>query len=114
MATPQGLVADLNQAILSAATATGPGSAFAMPYRMQTGFIPGYTWTIITNGTITGLTVNLEGSDDGVNWFTLDTYTGTVSAMQHVANKPVHFVRANVTTLTGGGNVTINIAFGGD
>lgn len=68
------------------------------------------TWTVAP----TVFTVDLEGSIDGITWHTLISHA--FSAGELTAKKayftsigqPVEFVRANVTTLTGGTAVAID------
>jgi methyl coenzyme M reductase beta subunit len=94
---------------LNAATGTGAGDSFGfLPF--LGGGIPGtYSWDIIITGGPSAVTVNLEGSDDGTNWFTVDTSTSTSSALRHVVDKPVRFLRANLATLTGGSSPTVSV-----
>lgn len=75
-------------------------------------FIPSGNITVeasFTEGvatTCTALTIDLEGSVTGVNYFPLASHTFTSAektakcAMFHLADKPVEYVRANITTLT--------------
>lgn len=55
----------------------------------------------------TAVTIDLEGSLGGSDFFQLATYSFTAGdlaakkAMFHVVNKPVDHVRLNLTTLTG-------------
>jgi hypothetical protein len=92
---------------LSAATATGAGASTAVS-RPEAGYglQVGYTG-------FSAVVVNLEGTVDGVNWFTLAAWTkGTQSDndIVFVTGKPVVAVRANAATLTGSGTVTATIA----
>lgn len=105
----------LRATILDAVTATGAGGSFNVPEKPTGGQFPAFTWQIVITGSPTSITANLEGSLDGTNWFQLDTYTGSANAMQHVANKPVAFIRGNLVTLTGGTSptVTVQLLLGG-
>jgi hypothetical protein len=60
-------------------------------------------------GVFSALVVALEGSIDGTNWFTLGTDSTTAAGVTHVIDKPVLFIRANVTTFTGGTSVSADI-----
>lgn len=68
--------------------------------------------------TCTGLVIDLEGSVTGNNWFALASHTFTSAertakaAMFHVVDKPVMFIRTNITTLTktGANAVTVSIS----
>lgn len=54
----------------------------------------------IPSGAITSWAVNVEGSLDGVNWTSLATHNATIGSTQFAVDKPVNFMRANVTALT--------------
>lgn len=56
--------------------------------------------TLIAGGTMTALTVNFEGSNDGTNWFNIGSNNSTSNAMTFVVDKPVRYVRANIATFT--------------
>ena len=68
----------------------------------------------------TAVTVDLEGSLDDSNWFTLISHPLSGAeiiaegAMFHVNNKLVLFVRVNLTTLTGGTNPTVTVIYDGE
>lgn len=84
---------------LSAVAATGAGTTFALP--MRDGKYPSvFTWTNVYTGTPSAITVNFEGSIDNVTFFTLDSSTNTAGEMKSVANKPVRFVRCNISAYT--------------
>ena len=86
-------------------------NAVVAPQASAAGLIPNLGQTVhylvyTTAGTITKLSIQLEGSVDGTNWIRIsdtasDTLTGGV-----FANIYLPFIRANLTTLTGGGSVT--------
>jgi len=84
-------------------TATGPGDEFGVvaEYGMGYAFPFNIGWDIaISGGTMTALTVALEASDDGVNWFQLDTNNSATGGRKVVANTIARFLRANITTFT--------------
>lgn len=54
----------------------------------------------IPSGAITSWSVNLEGSLDGVNWTSLATHSANIGSTQWAVDKPVLFMRANVTALS--------------
>lgn len=88
--------------ILSA-TATGIGSTFAVPANTFGGVATDFTWQSIVSGGPSGLSVTIEGSNDGgTTWAVLDTSTATAGEMRAIANTPVTNIRANLGTLTGG------------
>jgi len=64
-----------------------------------------HTWEIKLGESSPGaIVVALQGSLDGTNWYDLDTYNVVADTMRHIANKPSLYVRANLTTLSGGGS----------
>lgn len=84
---------------LSAVTTTGAGTAFAMP--TINGTTPNkFTWQSVLSGTATSITVNLEGSLDNVTYFQMDQSTSTTTESRSVVNKPVKWVRCNITSYT--------------
>ena len=91
---------------LNAATATGAGTAFDLGVgHAKFGFQAKHT------GGPTSVIVDLEGSVNGNDWFSLGTWD---SASQRngdivfVVDKPVVHVRGNLTTLTGGSSPTVS------
>lgn len=90
-------------------TGTGPGDEIGITIDRQALLHSGYSWDcVVSGGTLSALAANLEGSEDGVNWFTVDQSgaAGGISAtggLQHVTNKPVRYLRVNVTTFTSSG-----------
>jgi len=70
-------------------------------------------WFTNSGGGVTALTVDLEGSLDNTNWFQLDTHVFSAGeltaqkAMFHIVNKPVNYVRLNITTLTETGTTAV-------
>jgi hypothetical protein len=110
-----GLQTNQVNTILNAATATGPGSAFAVPsaspgYR---GFIQTMAWQINTTGSPSGLSATLQGSLDGVNWFNIGSaVTTAILTVVNLSNAnagPYAFIRANLGTLTGGTTPTVTV-----
>lgn len=75
------------------------------------------SFTVDAGTVCTGLTIDLEGSITGVNFFVLASHTFTSleksnqCAMFHVVDKPIVWVRTNITTLTkvGAGDVKVTI-----
>ena len=100
--------------LLNAATATGAGAA------QKTFSIPeAHSVQVTMGGTVvaTAVTVALEGSLDGTFWQALATHAlvaGEISAegaLFHVVNSPTKYVRANLTTLTGGTAPTVTVKY---
>lgn len=99
--------------LLIAATATGAGSSHKLvPRRAE---VSTHTIQIDITGAPSAVVVDLEGSLDENSWFQLAQHTMTAgeltdtAAMFHVTNKPVEFVRANLTTLTAGTAPTVTV-----
>lgn len=67
----------------------------------------------ITGGTITALTIALEGSLDNNRFYTLGSHTFSGDeltaqrAIMFITGKTVNYVRANITTLTRTGTASI-------
>ncbi len=96
----------------AAFSATGNGTAFspseASPAGMSHhGLLNNFTVTTELTGSPTGVNAKLQGSLDNSVWFELGNTTSTSSDMFHVVDKPVIFIRANVTTLDGGSSPTV-------
>lgn len=90
---------------LNAVAATGAGTGAIFSTGQFAGSYPAmFTWQTIYTGTPTAINVNLEGSLDGTNWFTLDSSTSTASEMRHVVNKPIRFLRCNISSYTVNGS----------
>jgi len=78
---------------------------------------------VTTSAGVSGGVVNLEGSQDGINWVALLGGSGTNAVVTtNAANKtfsstaqltPFRFIRANVTTGITGGTITAWIASAG-
>lgn len=87
---------------LAAVTANGSSTAIDLvtPYRTHT------LQTVVT-GAPTSLSVTLEGSLNGTNWVVLATSTSTTGDAQFAVDKPVRYVRATLSALTGGTAPTV-------
>ena len=69
----------------------------------------------IVTGSPSGGVCNLDGSLDGINWFDISgNQTITSSAMFHVVNKPVMYIRVNLSTLSGGPGPTVTFWYLGE
>jgi hypothetical protein len=67
-----------------------------------------HTLQVNVTATPSACAIQLEGSLDNVNWQNLSgSQSCTSSTMFHVDGKPITWVRANLTSFTGSGNVTI-------
>lgn len=96
--------------LISGKTAPAVGDPFAMPPGSREYDI---AWDALLAGAITAFVVNIEGSMDAAftNPVVLDTYTGTTSKGQFITGKLMPFIRANITSLTGGGNALVRAYF---
>lgn len=90
--------------LLNAATGTGAGAALNL---YDTHHI--FTFYKRVTGVFTALALSYEGSLDGTNWFQLGTDNTTGAGVTFVVDKPVRYVRANVTTFTDGTNVSVDV-----
>lgn len=89
--------------LLNAVTGTGAGAATVLDKIYRT-----FTFFKKITGAFTGLVVAFEGSLDGINWFSLGSDATTAAGVTFVVDKPCSYVRANVTTFTGGTNVSVD------
>ncbi|MFD4343411.1 hypothetical protein ACFWQ6_00765 [Streptomyces coelicoflavus] len=88
---------------LDAATAAGPGEAKDLEGALAIHFLI----AVVTGGPSTA-DIALEGSHDGVTWVTLATASGTVASRTARAEAyAVRYVRANLTSLSGGSAPTV-------
>jgi hypothetical protein len=99
-------------ASLTNVSATGPGAVLD-----NTGVRNNHSLTITSGAGVASGAVKLEGSQDNVNWFQLiapvtapaaGATTNTIASLT-----PVRYLRANITTIIGGGTVTALVASAG-
>lgn len=106
--------------LLSAVAATGAGSSYDIarvnPFAAGRGSaLSTFTVQITTTGAATAVTVDLEGSIDGSVWHSLASHVMTPGeltakqAMFHVVNKPVVYIRGNMTTFTQAASETVTV-----
>ena len=73
-----------------------------------------HTLQAVVTGSPDACAIQLEGSLDGSTWANLSgTQTCTSSVAFHVVDKPVTWIRANLTSLTGGTSPTVAIRYVG-
>ena len=100
--------------LLTAATSTGAG-----PAKDFSKLIDKHSLQVTTTGDPTAVTVTLEGSLDGTNFFTIGTHAFVAAditadgAMFFDADKPCLHVRANLTVLTAGTAPTVTAIYEG-
>lgn len=74
-----------------------------------------YPIAVITTGSgVSGGTITLEGSLDGVSWYTIATSTALSASSTTVITDqtPARYVRAVSGTAISGGNVTVKVSAG--
>lgn len=100
---------------LDAATSTGASNIKRLAF-----LVSHHTVQVTITGAPTAVTVDLEGSIDGVTFFSLATHAFTAGeltatkAMFHVIDKPVSYVRSNLTVLTAGTSPTVTVKYEGE
>lgn len=90
-------------------TASTGTSVAGTPYALGQGYAPVISWTTTFGSTPSAISVSLQGSQDNVSWFTLDTSTNTAGEIRYLNPIALKFVRAYITSRTGGSNVTVSL-----
>ena len=90
---------------LNAVAVAGNGDEFALP-AIGLEYPDKFTWQIITTGPPTSVQVDLQGSIDNSNWFSVDSSVNVSGELRHVVNKAVKFLRVKLVSIAGGGTVT--------
>ena len=98
-------------ALLNAVTSTGAGTNIWGGRKEAGGYQQKYTWQTVVTGSPASVSVKLEGSLDGDNWYALDTSSNVSGELRAVVNSPVAFVRGNLATLTGGSSPSVTVLF---
>lgn len=91
---------------LDAATATGPGAEKDLEGSYGTHFM----MTASTGDP--DYQVDFEGSHDGVTWLSLGAANQPGSTIVQLVNTPLRFVRANLSSLSGGTSPTVTATIG--
>lgn len=109
----------MSRRLLNGVDATGAGdsvSIVANLVRVAKDHTVSIKWTD-TGGSITAMTVDLEGSINGTDFHQLATHVvisaelTAKKAMFHVLDMPVSYVKANITTLTETGTHVIDVDY---
>ena len=101
--------------LLDEVETTGVGNTFVLPYTVLNHTIDCYFTN--SGGSVTALTVDLEGSIDGQKWYTLASHEFTSDelndkkAMFHSVDRMVSYIRANIITLTETGTTKIYVRY---
>jgi hypothetical protein len=90
-------------------TATGAGTAFNLLLCHGN-----FTIAVTVTGAPASCAVQLQGSLDNVNWYSMGSATSNTSgtAVVNATSMPALWVRANLTTLTGGTAPTVTALIG--
>ncbi len=79
-----------------------------------------HTVHIIVFGAPSAVTVDLDGSLDGINWASLNEHIMSAEelaagiAIFHTVDKPIRYVRIALTELTSGGGATVSAFYEGE
>ena len=68
-----------------------------------------WAWQIVQDSVGSGPTVTLQGSLDNTNFFDLDTFNSTSNQLRFVVDKPVRYIRVNVTGMGDATTIDVNI-----
>lgn len=99
---------------INASNANGAGDSFGLVASGDYTRLPkDFIWEVLVSGGVySALSVNLEGSLDNVNWYTLDSSTATGGEARAVLNKPFRYVRGNkVSSTTSSGTPVVTVRF---
>lgn len=91
---------------------TGVNGAVSDNLALQQSVVPmQVSYSVVTGGTVTALQLDVYAcnGDPTVanNWTVIDSYTTAGNGFQVINNFVAQMIRFNVTSLTGGGNVTV-------
>lgn len=101
--------------LLDAVTATGPSLPWIVRMKPRN-----HTVQLIITGDPTAVTLDLEGSLDGVTWAQLAEHVMSAeelaagNSMFHVVDQVVRYVRLNLTLLTAGTAPTVTAFYAGE
>ena len=93
---------------LSAATSTGSGASKDLEGVFRT-----HTLAVTITGSPSAFSINLQGSHDGISWYTSNAAATLTEQNVGTAGYATHdlylwrYVRANLTVLTGGSSPTV-------
>jgi hypothetical protein len=87
----------------AAIVASTNGTAFALPQ----GFAPTVSWQIVLTGGPSAINVVLQGSQDNISYFTIDTTTNTSGELRYLGPIALRFMRARIVSVTGGTTITV-------
>ena len=92
--------------IFNAAVGVGVnGTAFAMPARASL-----VAWQIFFGTPPASITVNLQASNDGVTFTTIDTTVSIVNGSMRFTFSSARFVRVNVSAVSGGDTLSVLVS----
>jgi hypothetical protein len=89
--------------VYSAASTTGTTSGvYAMPARLCN-----LTWQYFFTTNPSAITWNVQASNDGVNFATVDSTTITTGQVRTITGLAANFIRINQGAITGGGGQSV-------
>jgi len=95
------------QKTLDAATATGVDANGALTFKKVP---PNWTVQIKYTSNPSSVIVDIEGSLDGANYTQIAQHTAAAADdIFHISGKPVKYIRANLTALTGGTSPEVTV-----
>ncbi len=84
------------------------GSTFALPVKAGVA-----SWQTVFGSAPGAATINLQVSNDGTNWTTIDTSTSTAGETRQIAAPTALFVRATISAAAGGSTTTVIFVYKG-
>jgi len=90
------------------AGAVGVGQEFAII--IPNHGTPNITWQSVLSAAVASITILLEASLDGTNWFTIDSSSSVTGEIRTIAGT-YKFLRANNTAVAGGAGITLDVSF---
>lgn len=106
-ANPGILATSLNAVSLAAAAGAGEEFALSIPSQGT----PTISWmTAFSGGNPASITVLLQASLDGTNWFTIDTSTSTTGEIRTITGS-YRFIRLNNSAVTVGAGISLSASF---
>jgi hypothetical protein len=84
------------------------GATFALPIK------PGqFAWQTVFGTAPGSITVNIQISNDGTNWTTVDTSTNVNGEVRQISSLTALFVRATISAVAGGTTATVVVIYKG-
>jgi hypothetical protein len=107
---------DIANVMLNAVTATGAGTGYSVPVSLGDHGDPksGFSWQTVVTGAPSTVNDEIDCSSDDSHWQSVSTNTTATGNFTTVSYAACLYIRANLTTLTGGTSptVTVYLVFG--